>query len=406
MNANGTEDITVLLACRRAEELSSLHQIYTQHGILQVVGIAQNADEVLRKVVEKHPDVLLLDGTASEFDAQNTTMGVCASAFSTGVVLLGGDDSPDFLRRAMRAGAKECLAEDADVEEIASALAEVAVIQRQIAPQEKAAPSEDHGPCRVIAVVGGKEGVGKTTMAVNLSVSLARITGDRVGLVDLAFGDAAVMLNLSTQHGFGEVAAEQGRLEPAAVRELIRQHEAGVAVIPRLARLRYLEQEPVDPYQVQDVLDALRDTYRYIVLDNPPLRLESELQILSLADDVLCVTTPWDILTLRNTRAFLDAAVGTFCPAERVRLILNRSDDKAMISRADVERALQRPVSSYVPNDARLVATSINVGVPFTISKPESPVARAVRALAGELIGQEAGHKEAQPKHRFAFFHG
>lgn len=399
ISANG--HITVLLACRGREDLASLDQWHTAHGVIRIVGRAADAEETIRVVTSSQPDVLLLDGRAPEFDALPTAMEVCASTRNTGVVVLGGGDSPEELRRAMRAGAKECLADSADLDTIADAIAEVASIQRQLAPPARA-QSGDAAASHVVSITGGKEGVGKTTIAVNLAVTLARVTGEPVALMDLAFGDAAVMLNLTTHHGFGELFLDQARVEPGALREIVRQHESGVAVVPRLARLRYLEQEPVDPYAAQEVVEYLRAHYRYVVVDNPPLRLESELQTLGLADTVLCVTTPWDILTLRNTRAFLDAAAGTFVAPERVRLVLNRSDDHAMISRADVEKALQRPVSVYIPNDARLVASAINVGVPFAMSKPESAVARAIRSLAGDLAG--AGAKKREPRRSFAFF--
>ncbi|HPT98178.1 MAG TPA: P-loop NTPase [Armatimonadota bacterium] len=382
--------ITLLIACRERPDLIGLDHVHTAQGVIRVVGQVHDSLEVLQGVVGMRPDVLLIDGQAPEFDALNTTLEVSASTRSTGVIVLGGEDSADYLRRAMRAGAKECLTASVDLDTLADAIAEVASIQRQLFPVDGPAASGDGSYLsRVITVCGGKEGVGKTTIAVNLAVALARVSGDRVALLDLAFGDAAVMLNLTTHHGFAELQAQEGRVDPTSLRELMRQHEAGVSVLPRVARLRYLEQDPVDAYVVQDVVGYLREQFRYIVVDNPPMHLESELQSLSLADEVLCVTTPWDILTLRNTRAFLDAAVGTFCPSDRVRLVLNRSDDHAMVSRADVEKALQRTVSIYIPNDARLVASSINVGVPFVISKPESPVSRAIKQFAASIAGVE-----------------
>lgn len=400
MGTNG--QITLLIACRERADLIGLDHVHTAQGVIRVVGQVHDSVEVLQGVVGMRPDVLLIDGQAAEFDALNTTLEVTASTRSTGVIVLGGEDTPDYLRRAMRAGAKECLTASVDLDTLADAIAEVASIQRQLFPTD-GPPGGDSGHLsRVITICGGKEGVGKTTIAVNLAVALARASGERIALLDLAFGDAAVMLNLTTHHGFSELQAQEGRVDPASLRDLMRQHEAGVSVLPRVARLRYLEQDPVDAYVVQDVVGYLREQFRYIVVDNPPMHLESELQSLSLADEMLCVTTPWDILTLRNTRAFLDAAVGTFCPSDRVRLVLNRNDDHAMVSRADVEKALQRTVSVYIPNDARLVASSINVGVPFIISKPESSVSRAIKQLAAGIAGVE---KTPSPVRRaFALF--
>jgi flagellar biosynthesis protein FlhG len=64
------------------------------------------------------------------------------------------------------------------------------------------------GPVQVIAVTGGKGGVGKTSVAVNLATALGS-TGKRVMLLDgdLGLANVDVFLGLSPRHTMAQVPA-------------------------------------------------------------------------------------------------------------------------------------------------------------------------------------------------------
>jgi len=68
-------------------------------------------------------------------------------------------------------------------------------------------------PVRVIAVTGGKGGVGKTSVAVNLATALAR-RGRRVVLMDgdLGLANADVLLGLSPPYTLAHVLADESFL--------------------------------------------------------------------------------------------------------------------------------------------------------------------------------------------------
>src|SRR6202167_1547391 len=73
-------------------------------------------------------------------------------------------------------------------------------------------------PVKVIAVTGGKGGVGKTTVSTNLAVSIAA-AGRDVMLVDadLGLANVDVLLGLHTRFHLGHVVAGQCTLEDAIV---------------------------------------------------------------------------------------------------------------------------------------------------------------------------------------------
>lgn len=98
-------------------------------------------------------------------------------------------------------------------------------------------------PVQVIAVTGGKGGVGKTSVSINLSVALANL-GRRVALLDadLGLANIDVLLGLSAKKNLEDVLAGT-----AALRDILLTGPGGIRIIPassgtqRMAQLGAME---------------------------------------------------------------------------------------------------------------------------------------------------------------------
>jgi Mrp family chromosome partitioning ATPase len=142
---------------------------------------------------------------------------------------------------------------------------------------------------RVLAVVSGKGGVGKTNIAVNLALSLAA-AGRRVLLVDTDLGLANVDLILGRRPrgNLGHVLAGRLPLEaiiqegPAGLRWI-----PGASHMPAVARMEARRREAI-----LDGLAALETQHDFLLLDTPAGIGPGVLEVARQADELLLVTTP------------------------------------------------------------------------------------------------------------------
>ncbi len=131
----------------------------------------------------------------------------------------------------------------------------------------------------------------------------------------------------------------------------------------------------------------------FVVVDTPAQFTEHVLTSLDISDAHLLVATP-DIAALKNLRVTLDMLDMLNLPEAKRLVVLNRSDAKVGLSRADIERVIQVPTSALVPS-SRDVPMSINRGTPIVLDKPNHRVSKAVLTLAGKKIAAAAAGESA-----------
>jgi len=240
------------------------------------------------------------------------------------------------------------------------------------------------GGGRVIAVMAGKGGSGKTVTAVNLAVALLLAHGkETVALMDadLQFGDVALLLQLDPTVTVADLAAAADDVGAERLDSLMLRHESGLRVLPApLIPAR----SSVSAKQVVKVLERLQAAYSYVVVDTSAVFDDTLVEILDLADDVLMVVD-MDLPSVKNAKIALDTLRTGDYPMERVRLVVNRVNSKARLDLVELERSLGLRVAASLPSD-RLVPQSVNEGIPAIALSPRSKVAKAFRTLASLFL--------------------
>ncbi|MCX7513156.1 MinD/ParA family protein [Frateuria sp. STR12] len=140
--------------------------------------------------------------------------------------------------------------------------------------------------CRAIAVAGGKGGVGKTTVAVNLGMSLA-MAGREVMLLDADMGlaNVDVLLGLAPSRHLGHLLDGSATLE-----ELLLDAPHGLKVIPGGSGARRLAQLGNGEHAaVIRAFDELPRPPDYLLVDTAAGLSDNVAMFAAAADDVVLV---------------------------------------------------------------------------------------------------------------------
>lgn len=227
---------------------------------------------------------------------------------------------------------------------------------------------------RFLAITSGKGGVGKTTIAANLGVALARL-GKKVTLIDM---DLA-MPNLEIFTGLrnppvGLVDVLEGKVD---LERVVYSGPMGTKVIPPGVMLDGYSDD--NKIKIRNLLRDFPLKNDYVILDMPPGR--EALDVLSEKMEVLLVVNP-------DKAALLDAVNTKFLLEKRgikiLGAVLNRSEhDERWVD--EIERVLETGVVAVIP-ESKLVKESLNKEECFAAASGENEPLKEIMELARELV--------------------
>ena len=301
-------------------------------------------------------------------------------------IILALAERPDArLAEIVRVGAIDLVALPCDDSVLRASLGRALDIARR-----RRAPSRGRGADagRVITITSASGGSGKTFVATNTALFLARETGKRVVLVDLdlQFGEVSTALRL--RPGFSIVDALRGDDEGADLAdhlgEFLVEHPQGFSVLA--APRDPVEGEVVTPADVTRVLDVLRSQADYVIVDTPEALGDHVVAALDASDHVLTLAT-LDVPSLRNAGVFLESVERLGVPAERVTVIVNKAEEGNGLAVDHAAAEFPRGFQAVLPYE-RGVSRSVNLGVPLLASDPRSRVARSLRQALETLLSE------------------
>ncbi|WP_144123336.1 AAA family ATPase [Catellatospora sichuanensis] len=257
-------------------------------------------------------------------------------------------------------------------------------------PVPHAGPATPGEPAesQVITVFAAKGGCGKSTVATNLAITLAqgtKATGSRrVCLIDLdlAFGDVAIMMQLSPQRTIADAIPVADRIDETGLRTLLTRYEhgGGTALDVLLAPVQPAIAEEVTRDLITEIIHLAREMYDFVVIDTASAFTEQMLAALDATHHYVLVATP-ELPSLKNLRVTLDMFELLDYRREARTVVLNRADSKVGITMTEVEKVIRVPIAGFIPS-SRDVPLSANRGVPLAAAQPQHPVSAAIRELA------------------------
>lgn len=291
------------------------------------------------------------------------------------LIITSLDYSTNTIIQALRFGAKEFLPKPILKEDLIRVVTSLANIS----------PDVNESQAQIITVYSNKGGIGKTTIAVNLAAELAKVTKDKVALVDLnlQLGDISTFLNLNPVFDVNYVIKRIMNEEEKTIIKMFEKYKETSLYI--LSDPSYIEQSAsVTPQQIMMLFKALRKVFPYIVIDMSSGIDSNTLTILDNADIIL-FTTIVNIPAIRNAQRCLNLFRSRKYKQDKVKLIINRYMDNDEIKVEDIENTLGEKVYWRIPNNYFTIMEAINKGVCISEVNPNSNIGNSFRDFALKL---------------------
>ncbi len=235
---------------------------------------------------------------------------------------------------------------------------------------------------RIIGVISGKGGVGKTTIVSNLGVIMSSVFRRNVTIIDCNVTNSHLALHLGMNYlpvTLNSVLKKEAKIDSA-----VYDHHSGVKVIP--ASLNALDLEGVDMFNLKGALKPVFKRTDIIILDSAPGLGREASAVLKAADELMFVTIP-----------ILPSVIDIV----RCQEVLNRMGQKPMgiivnmagksrreLSKLDIESFTNLKVLSTIPNDNRVYESTF-AGTPVYMLNKNAGAAVELAKLAAYLTGTE-----------------
>jgi pilus assembly protein CpaF len=238
---------------------------------------------------------------------------------------------------------------------------------------------------KIIVVDGPKEGIGKTTFAVNFATQYAIDTQSKVVVLDCDVRcrhDAAYYLNIPILETVPKLwtlveKVNLKGLDPTLFNGRLTFNEQGVAVL-NIAET-FESWQNLEPAQLMKVLAIFAELYTFVI-DIETLPEDFVLPIYDLCDKVLWVMDPFPV-NLKNTAEHFANLTNHNFNLNKFNIILNRTDQAETLSLRQINSKLasfEKTVVLSIPED-RVVTQAVARRQLVNIDRPYTVFARTIR---------------------------
>lgn len=378
------EKIRVLIADDIKDARDNIKTLLSFDPRFIIAGEAENGEQSVICAEQVDPDVILMDINMPVMDGIKATEVITGENPGTSIIMMSVQNDREYLHKAMAAGARDYITKPFTGDELVSSIIKVYEIDLK-RKSKIAVKKEDHTESKVITVFSTKGGVGKTTIASNLAVGIARQTRKKVALLDLDvfFGDVAVQLNINVRNTLSDLIKDISNLDVNLLEEFMMSHFSGVKILPAPLKPEYAEY--ITASHIEKIIKIARERYSYIILDTSQNFNEITLAALD-ASDIILFLTSMDLTSIKNTKTGLEVMESLKYSKEKLKIIINRGTEQYGIKYKDAELTLNSSIFAIFPDDQATVTNSLNKGIPFVLSRLDSRISKTMMDTAHKLL--------------------
>jgi pilus assembly protein CpaE len=349
-----------------------------------VMGAAGFGMEAITLAKETDPQVIVTSLEEPIARSLQTIESVADVLPTVPIIAYSTISDPNTIRRAMQIGINDYLVMPLKEEDLSRSIFTV-LAQEERRQQRLTGEVEAQGFGTVLTIFGAKGGIGKTTIATNVAAALVQKTGQSVVLVDLdtRFGDVAILMDVPADRSIADLAMPDEQIDREAVQSCVYNHSSGVEILP--APIRPSEWQSIHPGHIEKTVAVLAATHDYVVLDTPGTFNDIVSRALEMSTIVLLIAT-MDLASLKDTILALEMLRSWSFPAEKVKVVVNHTNESHTDARVDIRRILGKDVFWSIPYD-RNISQATQLGMPIVVAKPKSKASESFTELAYAVAG-------------------
>lgn len=354
---------------------------------IEVVGEATCGEEGIKFAKKLKPDIILMDINMPNMDGLKTTEIITTEMPDAVVIIMSVQSEVEYLKKAMLNGAKEYIVKPFSLEDIISTIMTTYDNERTRKRHIREINTKGTKELRkgkIVSVFSTTGGVGKTTLALNTAISIAKNTGDKVAIVDLdlQFGDITLLSNIKPSKTIVNVIEDFSDMDQYIIEEYMLDYIAGIKILA--APIKPEDSEFIGPEHISKILDMLKEQFHYIIIDTAPSFQDVILSALDKSDKILFVTS-MELHSIKNVKLGLEVMDSLNYSEGKVSLIANKSTQKYGIKYKDIQDSLDREVNIFIPDDKKTVTNAINKGYPFMRNRKGGKIYRSLKKLANSI---------------------
>ncbi len=240
--------------------------------------------------------------------------------------------------------------------------------------------------CNLIAVLGGKGGVGKSIVAANLTAAMTMEMRTSVLLIDCdtkSAGDQNIITGLKPLKTLRELANSTQSLNSTPIQQIITQHPSGFSYLGAVRGPEEILNVPAD--NLSKLIEFFSRTFKYIVVDLGNDMGPMQQAILQESTAIIITATP-EILVVQQTQRMINDLLTQAYPKEMFQLVLNKFSNSGLQPQVIAQHLGLSPIC-LIPADEATTSASLRDSKPFVTTNPKSALSAAYFDLVRKLTG-------------------
>ncbi len=230
----------------------------------------------------------------------------------------------------------------------------------------------------IIAVVGGKGGVGKSVFSANIAIAYLQEFKQRPLIVDLdlsSLGDQNIILGQNPQKNIVDISKmPPGPIDPKTLSPFMVNAPAGYSYIG--APKESIVARDLDIDGLGKFLKGVTSIFNLSVIDCGNGMDPWALKTFEYAAAIFVITTA-DVIVINQTKRVLSKIQELLFPPEMVQVIVNRYSQANIINPQIIQKNLNINIFAAIPEDVSTCDASLAKSTPICIGAASTPIARA-----------------------------